>query len=102
MVVTQREPKNLGVLMIDFSPVVREGLQSILAKDGEIEFMGDAPDGQEALQHIKRASDRGRPVNVVLTETRSGKVDGVQATRLINNGVPAKTTFHQTALGANL
>ena len=88
MAVKQRESETLGVLMIDFSPVVREGLQSILAKDGEIEFMGDAPDGQEALQHIKRASDRGRPVNVVLTESRNGKVDGVQATRLIKDEFP--------------
>jgi hypothetical protein len=28
-----RKPKNLGVLVIHFSPVVREGLQSILTKD---------------------------------------------------------------------
>jgi DNA-binding NarL/FixJ family response regulator len=88
MTVTQREAKNLGVLMIDFSPVVREGLQAILTKDEGIEMIGDVPDGQEALLHIKRASDRGRPVHVVLTETRSGKVDGVQATRLIKERFP--------------
>jgi DNA-binding NarL/FixJ family response regulator len=86
--VKQREPKNLGVLMIDFSPVVREGLRSILAKDGEIEFMGDAPDGHQALLDIKRAGDRGQPVNVVLTETRNGDLDGVQATRLIKDEFP--------------
>ena len=88
MAVKQREPKNLGVLLIDFSPVVREGLQAILAKDEGIEVIGDAPDGHEALPHIKRAYDRGRPVNVVLTETRNGKVDGVQATRLIKEEFP--------------
>jgi DNA-binding NarL/FixJ family response regulator len=88
MTVTQREPKNVGVLMIDFSPVVREGLQAILAKDERIEVIGDASDGQEALLHIKRAGDRGRSVNVVLTETRSSKVDGVQATRLIKEQFP--------------
>jgi DNA-binding NarL/FixJ family response regulator len=88
MAVEQREPKNLGVLMIDFSPVVREGLQAILTKDKRIDVIGDAPDGHEALLHIKRASDRGRPVNVVLTETRNGKMDGVQATRLIKDEFP--------------
>jgi DNA-binding NarL/FixJ family response regulator len=72
MAFKQREPKNLGVLMIDFNPVVREGLQAILTKDERIEVIGDAPDEHEALQHIKRAGERGRPVNVVLTETRSG------------------------------
>ena len=88
MAIRQDKPQNLGVLMIDFNPVVREGLQAILTKDEKIEVIGDASDEHEALVHIKRAFDRGRPVNVVLTESRSGKVDGVQATRLIKNEFP--------------
>ena len=80
--------RNLGVLMIGFSPVVRQGLQAILAKDKGIEVIEDATDGIEALLNIKRARDRGRPVNVVLTESRNGKVDGVQATRLIKDEFP--------------
>jgi DNA-binding NarL/FixJ family response regulator len=88
MAVKKNGPKNLGVLMIDFSPVVREGLQSILTKDARIEVIGDAPDEHEALLHIKRSYDRGQPVHVVLTETRSGKVDGVQATRIIKAEFP--------------
>ena len=88
MAVKEREPETLGVLMIDFNPVVREGLQAILAEDESIEAIGDAPDGHEALLHIKRACDRGQPVQVVLTETRNGKVDGVQATRLIKDEFP--------------
>ncbi|MDD1711005.1 MAG: response regulator transcription factor [Methanoregulaceae archaeon] len=88
MTARQSKPETLGVLMIDFSPVVREGLQAILAKDESIRVIGDAPDGAEALVHIKRASDSGQPVNVVLTETRSGKVDGVQATKLIKDEYP--------------
>ena len=88
MTIKERESETLGVLMIDFSPVVREGLQAILTKDEKIEVIGDAPDGHEALQYIKRAGNRGCPVHVVLTETRSGKVDGVQATRLIKDEFP--------------
>jgi DNA-binding NarL/FixJ family response regulator len=88
MAVTEREPPNLGVLMIDFCPVVREGLQAILIKDERIKVIGDVPDEHEAIQHIKRTRDRGQTVNVVLTETRGGKVDGVQATRLIKEEFP--------------
>jgi DNA-binding NarL/FixJ family response regulator len=84
----ERKTQNLCVLMIDFNPVVREGLQAILTKDDGIELIGDVPNGHEALLHIKRASDRGRPVHVVLTETRNGVVDGVQATRLIKDEFP--------------
>ena len=88
MTAKQHEPNNLGVLMIDFCPVVREGLQAILTRDKLIELIGDAPDEHQAIQYIKRAHDQGRTVHVVLTETRSGKVDGVQATRLIKAEFP--------------
>jgi hypothetical protein len=41
MAVKQRELKDLGVLLIDFNPVVREGLQAILAKDERAnEYLG--------------------------------------------------------------
>ncbi len=88
MAVTQRQSGTLRVLMIDFSPVVREGLQAILAKDGGIEIMGDVADGHLALQYIKQANSRGQPVNVVLTETCNGDVDGVQAIRIIKDEFP--------------
>lgn len=88
MVVTQREPDNLGVLMIDFSPVVREGLQAILTKDEKIKVLGDVPDEHQAIQHIQNANEQGNAVHVVLTESRSGKVDGVQATKLIKEKFP--------------
>ena len=88
MEVKERKSQNLGVLMLDFIPVVREGLKAILTKDGSIEVIGDASDGYDAILNIKRASDRGRSVNVVLTETRNDKVDGVQATRSIKDEFP--------------
>jgi len=88
MIVKQRESETLGVLMIGFSPVVREGLQAILTKDDGIEVIGHALDGHEALLLVKRARGGKWPVNVVLTETRNDKMDGVQATRLIKDEFP--------------
>jgi len=88
MVIQQAESETLGVLMIDFSPIVREGLQSILNKDSGIELVGDAPDEHQAVRAIKQASTQGQPVKVVLTETRNEKLDGVQATRLIKESFP--------------
>ena len=85
MVVKQREGENLRVLLIAFSPVIRAGLQAILAKDQGIEVMGDSADGREALPQLKQHYARGRPIDVVLTETRPRRLDGVQATRLIKD-----------------
>ncbi|MDD5339611.1 MAG: response regulator transcription factor [Dehalococcoidales bacterium] len=74
--------------MIGFSPVVRHGLQAILAEDKNIDVIEDASSGTEALHKIKLARNMGRPVKVVLTESRNGKIDGVQATRIIKDEFP--------------
>ena len=78
----------LRVLLIDFSPVVRAGLKAILATDETIELVEHAEDGDQALGRIRRAAGRGRPGDVVLTETRTNGFDGVQATRLIKDQFP--------------
>ena len=88
MAVKKSANEKLGVITIGFSPVVREGLQSIMAKDITIAVLGDASDGNEGIVRIKRALDRGQTINVVLTETRNGKVDGVQATRIVKDAFP--------------
>jgi two-component system, NarL family, response regulator LiaR len=84
----QSKANILRVLLIGFNPVVRQGLQSILSGDKGIDVIEDRPDSTEVLQAVKRASDRGKPVNVVLTESRNGKIDGVQVTRLIKDEYP--------------
>ena len=84
----RNDEQDLGIMLIDFNPVVREGLQAILAKDEHIVVTGDVPDGPAAVLHIKRSRERGNPVHVVLTEARSGKMDGVQVTRLIKETYP--------------
>jgi len=82
------ELKTVRVLMIDFNPIVREGLQAILAMDYGIEVIPDAADAEQALLKLKQASDQGRPVNVVLTEAQTDTLDGIQVTRLIKEQFP--------------
>ncbi|WP_205684204.1 LuxR C-terminal-related transcriptional regulator [Dehalogenimonas alkenigignens] len=88
MAAKQREMDTLGVLLIGFNPVVREGLQAILIKDDRIKVIGDASDEHRAMQLIKRAQGSEQPVSVVLTETRNTKLDGVQITRQIKDEFP--------------
>jgi len=88
MAVVRQEQKKLGVLLINFSPVVQEGLQAILHKDEQIKVIGHVMDEQQAILFIKEASIRLQPVHVVLTETKSATVDGVSATRLIKKEYP--------------
>ena len=88
MEVKERKPGTLGVLMIGFNAVVREGIKSILAKDEGIEVIEDTQNVNEALLSIKKASVRECPIDVVLTETRNDQMDGVQATRIIRDAFP--------------
>ena len=89
MVEKPERQNTLRVLLIGFNPVVREGLQAILAKDETIRLVAHCEDGGEALLQMRRASAHGQPADVVLTETRNGQMDGVQATRLIKEEFPA-------------
>jgi len=82
------ELKTVRLLLIDFNPVVREGLQAILAMDDGIELIPDVADADQALLQLKQASDQGRPIHIVLTETRTSTLDGIQATRLIKEQFP--------------
>jgi DNA-binding NarL/FixJ family response regulator len=60
MPVKQRGPETVGVLMIDFNPVVREGLQAILAKDQHIEVTGDrSPAAYQTSQPAGATCPRG-------------------------------------------
>ncbi len=82
------ELKTVRVLLIGFDPVVREGLQAILAMDCAIEPVSGAADADQALLQLKQASDQGQPIHVVLTEARTSTLDGIQATRLIKERFP--------------
>jgi hypothetical protein len=39
----RNDEQELGIMLIDFNPVVREGLQAILAKDEHLVVTGDVP-----------------------------------------------------------
>ncbi|MFO7462014.1 MAG: circadian clock KaiB family protein [Desulfatiglandales bacterium] len=82
------ELKTVRVLMIAFDPVVQEELRTILTMDYGIALLPDAADADEALLQLKRASDQGRPIHIVLTETRTSTLDGIQATKLIKEQFP--------------
>jgi DNA-binding NarL/FixJ family response regulator len=82
------EVKTVRVLLIGFNPVVREGLQTILAMDHRIELIPDVANAEQALRQLKRASDQGRPINVALTELQNGTFDGIQVTRIIKTNYP--------------
>jgi DNA-binding NarL/FixJ family response regulator len=73
----------ISVLVCDEQPVVRIGVQAILAEEPDIEVVGEAGDGFEVLAAARRL----RPT-VVLLDVHLPILDGIQATRqLAGHGV---------------
>jgi DNA-binding NarL/FixJ family response regulator len=78
----------LKVLLVDFSPVIREGLISFLSKDRKTILVEYAVDEQQALSRIRQSSQNGSPIDIVLTETKTSKYDGVKVMKLLKEEFP--------------
>jgi DNA-binding NarL/FixJ family response regulator len=84
---------SIRVLICDDQPLVRAGFRTILGSKGDIEVVGEAENGAEAVA----LAERRRP-DVILMDIRMPVLDGVEATRrLVAAGTAARilvlTTF---------
>jgi len=71
----------IGVALADDQALVRHGFGMILRAEPDIEVVGEACDGAEAIELVQRT----RP-NVVLMDVRMPRVDGIEATQRIVTG----------------
>ncbi len=68
----------IRVLLADDQALVRAGFRALLSAEPDIEVVGEAADGREALRAIKQEKP-----DVVLMDIRMPNVDGITATREI-------------------
>ena len=82
------------VVLAEDQALVRAGLVTILGTDAEIEVVGEAADGIEALQLVAAH----RP-DVALLDVRMPRCDGIQATKRIVSEHPSTKVLVLTTFG---
>ncbi|HEY0620227.1 MAG TPA: response regulator transcription factor, partial [Kribbella sp.] len=73
---------DVSVVVVDDEPLIRSGLRAIIDAEADLTVVGEAGDGAEVLGVVRRT----RP-DVVLMDVRMPAVDGIQATRLLLDGL---------------
>jgi len=73
----------MRVLIVDDHPVTRDGLKTAFGVSDEIEVVGEAGSGEEAVQAV----EEHKP-DIVFMDVRMPGMNGIQATRLIRERHP--------------
>ncbi|MER5596146.1 response regulator transcription factor [Streptomyces sp. NPDC002265] len=74
------------VVLADDQPLVRSGLRVLMADHGDLEVVGEAGTGAEAVRLVGELGP-----DVVVMDIRMPGMDGIEATRLITTGRAATT-----------
>ena len=73
----------IKVLLVDDHTVVRSGLGAVLAVSDDLQLVGEAADGEEAVRFCERTQP-----DVILMDLLMPKMDGVAATKAIKERWP--------------
>jgi DNA-binding NarL/FixJ family response regulator len=82
------EDSPIRVLLVDDHGVVRRGLEAYLDLVDDIEMVGEAGNGREALARVAEMDAAGRPPDVVLMDLLMPEMDGIAATAAIKERWP--------------
>lgn len=78
----------IRVLLVDDHGVVRRGMQAYLAMLDDMEVMGEASDGRQAIERITALESTDRLPDVVLMDLVMPHMDGIAATSAIKERWP--------------
>jgi DNA-binding NarL/FixJ family response regulator len=77
--------ERIRVLVVDDHAVVRLGLLTFLDSEPDLEVVGEAAGGAQALELLARLASEGRQPHVVLMDLQMEPLDGIESTRQIRS-----------------
>lgn len=91
----------IRVLLVEDQEIVRRGLKTLLETKQDLQVVGEADNGQRAIEQLEALHTMSLPPDVVLMDIRMPMIDGVKATQLICQQFPGTkililTTFNDT------
>ena len=75
--------RTIRILVVDDHAVVRRGLSGFLGGEPDLEIVGEAEGGAQALDLLARLDSEGRRPDVVVMDLHMVPVDGIESTRQI-------------------
>jgi DNA-binding NarL/FixJ family response regulator len=75
--------ETIGVLIVDDHEVVRRGLRAFFDSEPDIEVVGEAGGGAEALDLLASMEAEGRRPEVIVMDLQMAPIDGIESTRRI-------------------
>src|SRR5258706_7162107 len=76
--------EKITVFLADDHTVVRQGLRALLSSEEDMEIVGEAENGRQAVQAVKKLSP-----DVVVMDIAMPVLNGVEATRQITRAMPS-------------
>jgi DNA-binding NarL/FixJ family response regulator len=73
----------IAVLVVDDHEVVRRGLLAFLGSEPDIEVVGEAGGGAEALDLLASMESEGRRPDVIVMDLQMAPMDGIESTRRV-------------------